>query len=602
MPKLPPTNKCCGCNACGDVCPIHAISFMEDFEGFSYPSINANICINCKKCEEICPIINKPLKNGTYTEPIVYAAYSKDKEIRLDSTSGGIFSELALQIYSVHGYICGAVFNDDHTVSHFISDKKSHLSAIRSSKYLQSDMSGCYKELSSLLASGQTVLYCGAPCQVSALKNYLNNDYPNLITCDFICRGVNSPMVFRSYMEMLEKKHNSHATKIKFKNKRWGWHNFSIKVDFEDGSEYCEDRWHDPFFVGYLQYGNFARPSCYECSFKGFPQQSDITLADFWGIETIDASMDNDMGTSLVMINTDKGKDLFEQIYNRIISKRFPLKDALNGNPAITTSIQATTHDRESFFKDVNRIPFEQVSKKHFNIPSRQSSKKMYRITSALKKIQKIIPTVKRLNWSFNAWATYFLINFFSTKVEKISRVPFVNEANTVVQLDKGSKLVLNARLYCGVKQVKHSKKETRILVEENATLKIDGDFKMYAGSYIRVIQGGTLIIHEGFINEDTQITCGDTIEIGHGCAIGRDVIIRSYDGHEIISNTKKVSMPIHIGNHVWVGQRAIILKGVTIGDGAIVAAGSVVTKDVPPNTIVAGNPAKVIKENTTWQ
>lgn len=602
MPQLPLQNKCCGCNACGDVCPSNAIFYEKDIEGFLYPVIDYKKCISCNKCETVCPILNKPFDKDKYYKPIVYAAYTKDQEIRLDSTSGGIFSELALYIYDKGGVVCGAVFNDNHTVSHFISNDEKHLPAIRSSKYLQSNMEGCYKKISSLLMNGETVLYCGAPCQVTALKNYLGKDYMNLITCDFICRGVNSPAVFLSYMEMLERKYGAPATKIKFKNKKWGWHNFSLKVFFENGSEYCEDRWHDPFFVGYLQYGNFARPSCYKCAFKGFPQQSDITLADFWGIESIDASMDQDMGTSLVMINTEKGKEFFNQISNRIIQKEFSLEDALTGNPAIASSLQAASQDRESFFYDLNHMPFEQVSKKHFNIPPRSLSTKMNQSSFALKKLRKIVYTAKRLKWSYNAWTTFFQVNFLSKNVEKVSKTPFINYPNAIIQLDNGGRLILDAKLFCGVKQVKNSKKETRILVEENATLRIDGDFKMFAGSYIRVINGGTLIIHGGFINEDTQITCGDLIEIGGGCTIGRDVIIRSYDGHEIVGNKNKVAMPIHIGNHVWIGQRAIILKGVTIGDGAIIAAGSIVTKDVPAHSVVAGNPAKVIKENITWR
>ncbi len=602
MPQLPLPNICCGCNACGDVCPVIAINYIKDREGFTQPSIDYNKCINCNKCEKVCPILNRPSDNYKYTKPIVYAAYTTDPEIRIDSTSGGIFSELALHIYNNGGFVCGAVFNGNHTVSHFISDNKKHLPAIRSSKYLQSDMSGCYKKISSLIIEGKTVLYCGAPCQVTALKNYLGKDYPNLITCDFICRGVNSPAVFLSYMDMLERKHKAHATKIKFKNKKWGWHNFSIKVVFENGEEYCEDRWHDPFFVGYLQYGNFARLSCYNCSFKGFPQQSDITLADFWGIESIDASLDQDLGTSLVMINTDKGKKLFNQISPRIIRKEFSLDDALSGNPAITTSIQASNQDREKFFHDLNNLPFEEVSKKHFNIIPDRPSEKMKSISSILTKIRKFLSIVKRLKCSYNAWSTFLYVNFISKKVEKNSTVPFINYSNSIVQLDKESRLILNAKLFCGIKQVENSKKETRILVEENATLKIEGDFKMFAGSYIRVISGGTLIIHDGFINEDTQITCGDLIEIGHGCTIGRDVVIRSYDGHKIVGNNNKTAMPIHIGDHVWIGQRAVILKGVTIGSGAIIAAGSIVTKDVPSHSVVAGNPAKVIKENITWQ
>ena len=130
----------------------------------------------------------------------------------------------------------------------------------------------------------------------------------------------------QKYMDMLEKRYGSKAIGIKFKNKKWGWHNFSMRVDFENGEQYCEDRWHDLFFIGYLQCGNFSRPSCYECQFKGFPHKSDITLADFWGIEKIDLSMDQDRGTSLVMVNSDKGMELFNAAKNQLVWKEFTME------------------------------------------------------------------------------------------------------------------------------------------------------------------------------------------------------------------------------------------------------------------------------------
>ena len=160
----------------------------------------------------------------------------------------------------------------------------------------------------------------------------------------------------------------------------------------------------------------------------------------------------------------------------------------------------------------------------------------------------------------------------------------------------------LNAKLITGVKQVKKSRTETRIFLEHNATLTVNGDFSIYANSYIRVFPNSHLILHGGFINENVQISCGDTIEIGEGATIGRDVVIRSYDGHTILEEGYNISLPIKIGNHVWIGQGATILKGVTIGDGSIVASGAIVTKDVPPHSIVAGVPAKVIKENVCWR
>ena len=293
---------CCGCNACGDVCSKNAISFVTDGEGFWYPQVNKDLCVDCGLCDKVCPIQNKANHISRFEEPNVYAAYTKDEAIRLDSTSGGIHSMLALQMYEKNAYIGGAVYNTDHTVSQIVDNNPARLPEIRSSKYLQSNAEGVYKEVKKLLRGGKNVLFCGTPCQIHALYNVVGNDWDNLYTCDFICRGVNSPKVFLKYMEMLERQFGAKATEIKFKNKKWGWHNFSLRVNFENSKEYCKDRYHDLFFIGYLQVGNFTSPSCYKCQFKGFPQKADITLADFWGIEKLDKNMDQDKGTSLVMV------------------------------------------------------------------------------------------------------------------------------------------------------------------------------------------------------------------------------------------------------------------------------------------------------------
>ena len=186
---------------------------------------------------------------------------------------------VAERMFADKGFVCGAVYDNDYSVVHIVTDDPSKLSELRSSKYLQSNSGSIYTIIKGLLDTGRLVLVCGTPCQISALSNFINGDYSNLIKCDFICRGVNSPKVFQKYMKMLEEKHGAKAVKIKFKDKTFGWHRFAMKVDFENGSSYCKDRYNDPFFVGYLQFGNFARPSCYACKFKEFPRASDITLA-----------------------------------------------------------------------------------------------------------------------------------------------------------------------------------------------------------------------------------------------------------------------------------------------------------------------------------
>lgn len=597
------TNKvdCCGCNACGDICAHDAITFKTDIEGFWYPEVDKGKCVDCGLCENICPILHKSTVSR-YIEPRVFAAYNKDERIRIDSTSGGIHSALAEEMYNRNAYVCGAIYNPDHTVRHYVSNERSDLPNIRSSKYLQSSSIGVFREIKKLLKVGQKVFFCGTPCQVHALNNYVGTLAEHLYTCDFVCRGVNSPKVFLKYMEMLERKYGAKATKIKFKAKEWGWHNFSMRVNFANGKEYCKDRYHDLFFIGYLQAGNFSRPSCYECKFKGFPQKSDITLGDFWGIENIDKSMDHDLGTSLVMVNSDKGMQLFESIKEHIEWRQFTMADARKGNPAMEGSLKSSKPNREQFFQALAKEPFDEVAKKYFPpIPSFMSNI-IKKVRGRLSVVKRILSLVKQLGLSINAWSTFLSINFLSKQINRRSNIAFTNVSRTVIQLDKGSQINLFAKLITGVKQVKKSRTETRILLENNATLTVNGDFSIYANSYIRVFPNSHLILHGGFINENVQISCGDTIEIGEGATIGRDVVIRSYDGHTILEEGYNISLPIKIGNHVWIGQGATILKGVTIGDGSIVASGAIVTKDVPPHSIVAGVPAKVIKENVCWR
>jgi len=597
MIKITDKNDCCGCNACNIVCPKQCITMPDDDEGFFYPVVNTDLCIDCDLCKKVCPVLNEN-KDAVerYDKPLIYAAYNVNNEIRIDSTSGGIFSALADKMFSLNGYVGGAVYNEDHTVKHIITNDKERLPELRSSKYLQSYTDTLYPDIKSLLKKGEKVLVCATPCQIAALYNFLKKDYENLITCDFICRGVNSPKVFLKYMNMLERQYEAKATKIKFKAKQWGWHNFSLRVNFANGKEYCKDRWHDLFFIGYLQKGNFARPSCYDCQFKGFPQKADITLADFWGIEKIDASMDQDKGTSLVMINSDKGKLFFDSLGDSIITKQFTMEQAAMGNPAMNSPLEPVGNDRKDFFDALDKYPFERVAKQFFPLPTLRN-----KIKRKLRPIRQALKMLFAMGISLRTWNQFIYYNFLSSKVKLTAKLGFRPLKYCRIEIHKTAQLIINGSVTMGQQQVSSSHKETRLLLEPNAKMTVNGNYTMYADSYIRVVKNGELILNSGFINEGVQITCASKVTIGEGCVIARDVVIRDYDAHTIDMPNYEIAKPIEIGKQVWIGNRAMILKGVKIGDGAVVAAGALVTKDVPRNCIVGGVPAKVIKENVKW-
>ena len=300
---------CCGCNACGDICPRQAISFQADEEGFLYPHINHEVCIDCGLCEKVCPQIHaKALMDSVSSNPpTCWTAVTKNLSDRFDSTSGGMFTTLAEKILDEGGVVGGAVWGEDFRIFQVISDSKTDLPRLRSSKYAQSDAQGFYKAVKGALNSGRRVFVCGTPCQMMALKLFVGeNDC--LYTADFICSGVNSPLAMQKYIEMFEQKHRKKVIAIKQKCTELGWRNQTTKFTFSDESIAYNPISESPFMQAFVVHNVILRPTCYACKCKGASRITDLTIADCWGIiEKLDKwKFDMDLGASLVICHTEK--------------------------------------------------------------------------------------------------------------------------------------------------------------------------------------------------------------------------------------------------------------------------------------------------------
>ena len=593
-------SDCTGCCACMNVCPVKCIYFVHDYEGFWYPEFRGDECTKCEQCLNVCPVSEEATSViKRISDPEVFAVWNNDKDVRLDSTSGGVFSALAQETFQQGGSVSGAIYLGDHTVAHVVVNDQDRLEELRSSKYLQSYIGSTYSEIEELLRQNKRVLFCGTPCQVAGLYRALGKDCEKLVTCDFICRGVNSPKVFVKYIEDLESRFGAKASKIKFKNKTYGWHRFATKIEFANGKSYIKDRSSDSFMRGYLNGAFFLRPSCYNCHFKGTSRVADITLADFWGIEDICPELDDDCGTSLVLVNSGKGKTFFEGINDSIMSRKFSLNDAKLGNRSLTESCRPyTTKERNDFFEDFNTMSFGQLAKKYFPAPTFKS-----KLRTLLRKPGGAgLKFLRQQGFSFYALCCFLNLNYLRKETKRLSlKVIFVAN-HCCFEIDKRAQITLNDDFYLGVKTFKRSKLETRIKLDKGARVVVNGAFSVFNGSDIRVHENGVLTLNGGFINDSTQIICAKRVTIGEGCAIAREVIIRDYDAHQLGENDHEIAKEIEIGKHVWIGSRAMILKGVKVGDGAVIAAGSVVAKNVPAGSLVGGVPAKVIKENVSWK
>ena len=383
MIEITKKEKCNGCHACTNICPKNCISMDIDNEGFWYPKVDMNKCIDCNLCEKVCPIINIPEREEK--ETIVYACKNKNDQIRMDSSSGGVFTLLCKEVINNGGVVFGAAFDEKFNVKHSYAETIIDCEKFRGSKYVQSKIGETFKEAKQFLNDGRVVMFSGTPCQIAGLRNYLIKKYDKLILIDIACHGVPSPLVYRKYIDRLQVENDGQVKNISFRDKSTGWNTYSFNVEFENGNTIKELGSDNIYMKGYLK-DIYLRPACYECDFKKPVTSSDITLADYWGVKDKHPDFYNEKGVSLILVNSTVGKNMFNKISSNIDFINTDFDYATKCNPCIIRPVKYNTK-RESFFEQFNEGNIDEVIKKHIKISFKQKNKKkIYSIISKIKR------------------------------------------------------------------------------------------------------------------------------------------------------------------------------------------------------------------------
>lgn len=356
MLKIEDKSKCCGCKACENICPNNCIIAEEDVIGFYYPKVNASKCINCHLCERVCPVLNNKLFDGIN----YYVGYSKDNKTRNEGSSGGVFGTVAKLVIQQNGIVFGAAFDDEMNLVTSSAENYDDLKSLYKSKYIQCNMKSNYQKIKSELKKDRLILFCSTPCYIQALKNYLMDDYPNLITMDFVCHGVSSQKFFNQSLEWWSKK-GKIINEFDFRSKN---HNINCSRVFKaitDSGKMTNTYLNDPYYYYYyLDYISF-RESCYSCVFATDVRCSDITIGDYHSPIKYFPDINRLDGCSSIICNTEKGNNIINKIkLNRIeVSKQVIVSknSCLNG-PSISKR-------HREFINDYCNLEYDKLLKKY---------------------------------------------------------------------------------------------------------------------------------------------------------------------------------------------------------------------------------------------
>lgn len=396
MIEIKEKSQCCGCTACSSICPKKAIVMKQDEEGFMYPIIDKSKCVNCGLCDKVCPVKN--VKEERF-EQKAYIANNKNDEIRKDSTSGGAFTPIAEYVLNRGGVVFGAAFDKNYNVVHTYVDNKESLTILRGSKYVQSFLGDTFKQVKDFLNDNRMVCFSGTPCQIEGLKKFLQKDYKNLITVDVMCHAAPSPLVWKKYLNYeVSKLKGKKIKKVLFRDKSKYGYKYSTMTIKTDKDEYSKGVESDPYLRAF--FGDLSdRPSCYDCKFKKQCHVSDFTIWDCFVVDNFDKNLDDDKGTSRILINTENGRNIFDKIKENYSYTEVKTQSLVKNVKEMLNSVEMN-EKRILFFKDLNELDENTFFEKWFPDSIKVKIERNIRIfmakTGIYKSVKKIIKKILR--------------------------------------------------------------------------------------------------------------------------------------------------------------------------------------------------------------
>lgn len=567
---------CTGCSACVNVCTHDAISMKEDVEGFLFPLIDREKCVGCDLCVKKCPFTND--QSNTSFSQHSYIAITKDKYYYIESASIGVCTMLASIIIEKGGYVYGVELNEnDWKAYHICVNDKKGIERIRNSKYLQSITGNTYKEVRDRLKQNELVLYIGTPCQIAGLKAFLRKDYDTLYTIDIICHGVFSPKLMKYEVDYWESLLHSKIHNFRFRSKRVYKANVgNVNFDLDDGTHIERYAASSPSYRCYAYAGdgnNYnLRLSCYDCQFRSDKRYGDFSVGDPWFVNTRiikNKRIRNfDGAKSVFSVNTEKGKVLLAEITNFMTMEEHGFKQ-LFCQPAVLPCKREVPSLREEIFNNLEKEDYGMLVERLLKCDlaaSHQAFENKYkknRLIYKLKKylgatmikdiLRKLYSTFRKCHTGFLWWCLNVFMCYF----------PSVHARRFALKL-AGMKMSKNVRFFEGV----HVRNPKGVVMGDGCSV-------------------GTRVLLDGRMG----LTVGKSVVFGYECIIWT----LNHDYNDVNFQTK--GGPVTIGDYAWICSRSIVLPGISIGEGAVVASGAIVTKDVPPYAVVAGIPAKIVGE-----